>query len=351
MGKINIDSILLSSGKNAELNTWNYYNKVMPNIQKTSEQIILKTDTYTCKINSYDEALLYILVIYSFAPVWIMRQWIDKEDCFEAVSNRDYSKEKILNWINIGLVWCQPSVTGEYLRPTYLLFELFNERKQKFKDIPYNQLTHTISEEQVTFEILTGQKESAINKYFNKLYIPRYSPLGFDIKDSVGTNVIGEHDFKSTLIYSKLPVEEINETEYQINKGIQERKIITEEFNDFSKFMIVNKLDNTGDVSKDFRFHIPDLIIPIPRRKSDSSAQSIAIEVELTSKGYSRYVRTLEDYRNNNKFGYIIWYSNDAKITELLKKAYSEVGGLGNNIKMAIFEFTVPSPSTLFNIK
>ena len=52
MGKINIDSILLSSGKNAELNTWNYYNKVMPNIQKTSEQIILKTDTYTCKINN-----------------------------------------------------------------------------------------------------------------------------------------------------------------------------------------------------------------------------------------------------------------------------------------------------------
>ena len=336
---------LASLAKNASLNTWKNYHKTFPNIIKNNNCIIVKTDQYEVQINRFEEAIFSIILDFLFCPVWLIKQWLDLNE----VLNNKTTNDTIISWINIGLVWNQESVTGSFLRPTYLLFKLFNKSLVSFTDIPFNQLTHTISEESVMFEIMTGNNQ--INKVFNEILLPRFSPLGFNIISNnifKGTNIISESDFKSQLLLQNKSIPIIEETESLIKQQIIDKKSITEELKDFTKFVIAKKKDNTGIIGKDFDFHTPDLIIPIPRNKG--KAQSIAIEVELSNKSLNRYEHTLEKYKNNNRFKSLIWFSNNGKITQNLRKAYINVKELGDTT-MLIYEYVIPSPSELFSLK
>lgn len=327
---------ILSFNKKAEVNTWERYNKVSPIITKDEYFVQLKTDNCEVNISNLEESILSIILNFTFCPVWLVKTFL---------KNRKYqlteSVEDIINsWIDIGLLWLESSVTGSYLRPTYLLYDIFNEIPLKYSEIPFNQLTHTISEQKFMFEILTGDNDNFVNKNFSRIYIPKFSALGF--KNPLGTNIISERQFKPSLFKNS---KEIKSSENEIIEQIRQGKNITKEFEDFSKFAIVKKKSDTDNDKKDYEFHIPDLIIPIPRK--NGAPQSIAIEVEITDKKIKRYISTLNMYKNNNRFKYCIWYCANNNIISNLTKAFNEIEGLGN-VRMALHPFDVPTVNFVF---
>ena len=328
--KISVSDIKFSS--KVLDNTWQNYNPVNPSIIK-KDTVIIKTEEQEVFISNFEEVVLYIIANFLFAPVWLVENWIKKYKM-----SLNTPKNTITSWVNTGLVWIEPSVTGLYLRPTNSLFKLFNMPIIKYRSIPYNQLSHTICEEQVTLEIMLGDKDNNINKVFSKIYLPRYSPL--DLKNTSGTNIINEFQFNGLLYYKTKSNKEISDIERSLEEQINDKKAITDEFTNFSKFVIVKK-----DTEKNnYLFHVPDLIIPIKRK--DGRAQSIAIEVELSDKKIRRYTKTLEMYKNNNRYGYVVWLSQNDKITSNLTSAFKKINGLGD-VKMAIYPFKTPMTKSI----
>lgn len=323
--KMEISKIKISS-KSLE-NTWYNYNSVDPIVTK-GDSISVKTEDYEVYLSNFEEVVLYIIANFLFSPTWLIKNWIEK---YKISANS--SEDLIKLWINTGLVWMEPSVTGIYLRPTNFLFELFKQPIIKYRSIPYNQLSHTICEQQIMLEIMLGDKENNINKAFSNIYMPRYSPLG--LKSASGTNIITESQFNGLLYYKTKSEEEISDIERVLEEQINDNKEITDEFKNFSKFVIVKK-----DTKKnEYVFHVPDLIVPLKRNKG--RAQSIAIEVELSDKKVNRYIQTLEMYKNNNRYGYVVWFSGSDQITSNLTEAFNTINSLGN-VKMAIYPFKTP---------
>lgn len=339
---MDVDSILASTGINAEKNTWERKNNVVPNIIKNDNYIVIRTDEEDVYLTKFEETILEIILSFTFSPVWLVKQWLG-----ENIISDETEDDTIVSWINSGLIWSQNSVTGEYLRPTYLLFKLFDRKQEAFTDIPYNQLTHTISEQEISFSVMSGSSKSPINKAFSNMYLPKFSPLGIE-GNTNGTNIIREGEFRSVSLFMQKSIPEIEEIEFNIEQMISEGKEVTPEFDDFKNFVLVNKQNNTGELKKDYRFHIPDLIIPILR--TEGKANSISIEVELTDKRLNRYIDTLEKYKDNKKFGSLVWLTPSKSINKNLREAFKQVGGLGDT-KMYIYEFEIPSPSSIYAIK
>lgn len=346
MAKIEINE-LLSSTRNADLNTWERYHKVMPNIIKTDFNITLKTDMYEVKITSHEEVILHIIQCFQFCPIWLVEKFLNENK----LNSMEDPVNIIKSWINIGLVWIEGSVTGEYLRPTYFMYKLFGKEGKTFSSIPFNKLTHTISEQQVMYEVMSGI-DNKLNKTFNKIFVPRYSELGINCQ--IGTNIIREEEFRSISVFMSSNIPEIEQSEYEIREEIRNGKKITPELRDFKKFLIIKKKDNKGSIKTDYDIHIPDLIIPLPRyidkNTGESKALSIAIEVELTKKSLNSYIHIMNKFKDNNKFGYLVYYCANGKIAELIKKAYNSVNGLGHT-QLVIYEFVIPSPSSIYKIK
>lgn len=337
-----IDESFISSGiKTAQNNTWgNKYRNIIPNIQKEGAVIKLSYGNILVEINSFDEIILTIIMKFLFMPIWLIKQ------CYNGfnIIQDDSIDNKINSWIDIGLVWKESAVTGNYIRPTYSLFTLFGESPYTYTNIPFNTLTHTICEEKVMFDVMSG--ESNINSNEKDSLLPRVSELGFkeDIvfnDFSLGTNIIAEEDFRNPKLYTEEGIKELNDTEYQINKGIKEKATITPELTDFRQFVLIKKIDNTGFVKKDYKFHVPDLIIPCLRK--EGRPKSIAIEVELSNKRARNYEETMLRYKDNNKYGTVYWLCNTPAIMESLRSAYTSVGGTGT-CKTKLIEFIIPTP-------
>lgn len=318
--------------KRAQLSTWgNKYNPVVPSIKKEGENIYLSTNDTTVILNSFDEITLTILVKFLFVPIWLVKQF------YSSGSITFYNiDEKINSLVKVGLIWIEDSVTGRYLRPTYALFNLFGLNPYNYTNIPFNTLTHTISEEKAMFDIMSGLSP-IIEK--EQIKLPRVSELGFS-PNKKGTNVIAEEDFRNPTLFTEQGINDLNKVENAINKGILNKQKITPELQDFKYFTIVKKVANTGRFKKDYSFHIPDLVIPIPR--DNGKSKSIAVEVELTDKRVD-YKESLLRYKDNNKFGVVYWLCNSSAIATSLKNAYKEIGGCGS-CKVVLQEFVIPSP-------
>lgn len=326
--------------RNAQENTWNNrYNSVIPSIKKDGNKIILSSAHETVELDSFDEIILTIIIKFLFAPVWLLKQFYNTW----MIAGLDDPEEKINSWVNIGLVWKEAAVTGQYVRPTYLLFKLFGQDPEKFYNIPFNTLTHTISEEQVMFEVMSGRGPigEAILKREKVKLLPRISELGFD-ENNNGTNIITECDFRNPALFKDEGIKELNDTEHKINEGMRNGETVTPELEKFNQFVLVKKINNTGTIKKDFVFHIADLIIPTIR--NNGKPQSIAIEVELTNKRAVNYEETMKRYKDNNKYGAVYWLCNTPDIANNLREAYSTVGGTGT-CRTILLEFTIPTPS------
>lgn len=339
MEKLSIKKIL-QTGKNAELNTWSRSRTVNPNIEKIDNRIIVKTDDAETSISSYEEAMLQIVANFHFAPAWLVEDWIERSNVLSLLT----AKEVILSWINVGLVWIEGSVTGEYLRPTEFLHKMFGIQSVKYTDIPFNQLTHTVCEQDIMFDVFTANKNNPLYENFDDIFIQKFSPLGLDTELVEGTNIIREGEFRNVDVYGRNNIDKLNDSENKIKEGMKAGIRVTEELKDFKKFILVQKHSNTGIVAKDYSFHLPDLIIPIPREE-DGSPQSIAIEVELSIKSQNSYNEIMQRFKNNIKFGHIVYFTPNGTIVEALKNAYQQADGLGDTT-LTIYEYTIPSMSS-----
>ena len=323
---------VLSGVKNAQRNTWGgRYGKATPSVKKEGEVITLSTSLASYGFTAFDEIVLTIVMKFLFVPIWLVKQWYATG--LKMVGNESYVDDMLQKWVQLGIVWKESDVTGQYVRPTYALFQMFNEPPYKYCDIPFNMLRHTICEEQLMFEVMSG--ESVICK--QEKVMPRVSELGFEGKMS-GTNVIAEEDFRKPFVQAEY--RKVMDVEHQINAGMKDGLCVTEELKNFRYFSLVKKVDNTGEVKKDFKFHVPDLIIPVVRECG--KPRSIAIEMEISNKKLD-YVETMERYRDNNKFGAVYWFCRSSSIAGALREAFIAAGGTGA-CKTELVEFVVPSP-------
>ena len=339
--RINVDKFLDYSSEKVENNTWKYYHRTMPNMEMHDDSILVKTAESEVVIQELEETIFSILMTFLYVPAWLVENWINSESSSDGMMDEENPIIKIKSWVQIGLVYIEPSPTGEYVRPTALLFTIFQKPMQKYMPIPFNTLTHNISEQQVMFEVMMGKNK--INKDLQSVLLNKYSVL-FEKEIGEGTNIISEKEFRSVEIYTS--EEKLKAIESEIELQIQSGEIVTAEMEDFRKFNIVKKVGSTGNINKDYLTHVPDLIIP-SLRNPDGTPNSVAVEIELTSKGLARTEGTLKKYKDNNKFGYLVWFSNSNLITQNLRIAYENIKGTGS-CKMLIYEFDIPSPKSLF---
>ena len=261
--------------KNAQNNTWSdRYTNVMPAVKFNGATITYSTSLKSVDITPFDEVVLTIVLKFLFVPVWLVKQWYGLGTGM--VGSDNFVDSMIQDWIDIGIVWKEAEVTGEYLRPTYALFQMFQTPPYRYYNIPFNTLRHTICEEHMMFDVMTGG--NIILKH--EKVMPRISELGFEGNLGPGTNIISEEDFRNPELLTN--TKKLLDAEHQINEGIKNGDAVTLELRDFRYFTLVQKIDSTGNPKKDLKFHIPDLIIPVPRKAG--KPMSIAIEMELSNK-------------------------------------------------------------------
>lgn len=329
---------IVSGTLNSQENTWkDRYNSILPDFKKDGEKIIMTKGNDSAIIEPFDEIILTILLKFLFIPLWLVRQCYNTNIMILGMNTCD---DKINSWIKLGLIWKESTVTGIYIRPTYALFKLFGVPQEKFYNIPFNTLTHTISEQKVFFDIMAGFSSilAKENRMGHKL-LPRVSELGFK-ESNIGTNIITEPDFRNPYLFRDEGIKELANTENKINNAMKNGDNFTPELANFNQFTLVKKVNNTGEIKKDYKFHLPDLIIP--NLRENGQPRSIAIEVELSNKR-GGYIETMNRYKDNNKFGSVYWLVSMNSTANALRDAYKEVKGTGS-CSTHLLEFVVPTP-------
>ena len=335
------DDFIQSGTLNSSNNTWGgRYNAAIPYFNKKGSFLEVQANGVTTSITSYDEITLFLLVKYLFIPAWLVEQWYET-GTFDIIGIKAKNgRDKIKDWVKLNLCWLESTPTGIYLRPTKALFQMFNYEMDKYTNIPTNTLTHTVSEISVSHDIMSGQHP--ILKRFKVL--PRQSFLGLPPQE-IGTNIICEADFRNPAMWSEQGMQKVIEIEKKIDEGILEGKTVTPELTDFRYFSVIKKVDDTGIPKKDYVSHVPDIVIPMIRECGQP--RSIAIEVELTSKGIRGYEESIKRFKDNNKFGFVIYLCGGPGVAESLKKAYRNIGGSGMT-KFIIMEYVIPQPQYKF---
>ena len=310
-------------------NTYYRSPRVTPNIEKKSNCVIIKTLENQVEIRKLEEIILYIIADFKFSPFWLVQQWFEvakRKDCFKQVSN----------WVQTGIVWIETTSIGVFLRPSKLLLDLFKIEFQDFVQIQLGTMNHTCSEEQLIFDMMFGNENSEMWQIVEQdEKLPCYHPLGIEVENDRGTIAIRERNFKIDRYKEK----EIIEREKDLIKDISSGDRFTMEFNDFSLFPIVN-----FNEKKELVTQTPDVIVPIPR--IDTLPRSYAIELELSPKMLFKYINIMKNYKNNNRFGKLFYLCSSVRISESIRKAYKEVGGLGT-CELFIIPFTSPSMKLL----
>ena len=204
--------------------------------------------------------------------------------------------------------------------------------EQRYVEIPFNLLNHTCAEEQIVFDISTGNPHSelwSVIKSDKKL--PCYHPLKIKCNNDTGSMVIREEHFK----LNRFDPKTLEEQQDNLKKSIMTKNPFTLEFNDFSLFPLVCYDENNNIVTQK-----PDVVIPIPR--INSTPQSYSIELELTAKSQDRYDKIMQNYKNNLIYGKLFYLCGNARIAKLVKTAYKNVGGLGT-CRLFIVPFVAPA--------
>lgn len=335
MPKIDNESLFLDSRISIINTRQERYNNVNFKCELVNDEYVLISDGGRLHIDIFDEIALYILVKFRFCPAWLMRQWYETKNTTNVIG-RD--NDKLRKFIEFGLMYEFPSAVSVFFMPTNKLASLFNVKLGGFTNPPYNTLTHTISEEQIMFECLSG-----ISPYTKDIKcIPYISKLGLG---TYGSFCIPEEDYSIRNTYFSRHIEEFNDQEARLAKEILSGKTITTpDFKEF-KLTIHKKIDQY-----EYELKIPDLAVLVPRRIDGGIAlpMSIALEVELTCKGTEKYKKILDIYWNNLKYGRVVYLVNNKKTRDCLVEAYKFVrqkhieDGQTRTCEFKIIEFEVP---------
>ena len=337
-----IDKESLFEGSNVSLiNTRQQrYNNIRfsGELSDNKTEYILTSEQGKLSLSIKDEIVLYIIAKFRFCPSWLARQWYEESSDNIAMVGEDVGRTKLRSFIDFGLIYEFPSAVAVFLMPTDRLASLFGVKLGSFNNPPYNTLTHTISEEQVMYECLSGNA-----KYLsNTKCIPYVSSLGLG---SIGAACFPESDYSVRSSFFQKHIEEFNDQEARLAQEILQGKIITTVDFKESKFTIHKKIDQY-----EYNMKIPDLAVLAPRVISDGLAlpMSVALEVELTCKGVEKYERLLDLYWSNLKFGTVVYLVNQKKTRDCLIEAYRNVqekhaaDGEEQVCKVKLVEFEVP---------
>lgn len=331
------NELVFDGSKTSLINTRQQrYNNVRFTAELVNNRYVLKSDSGTLEIDSFDEVVLYIITSYRFCPSWLAKQWYNTKT---TIISGDVGQSRLREFINMGLIYEFPSAVAVFLMPTDRLASLFGIKLGGFNNPPYNTLTHTISEEQVMFECLTGQADyiSDIN------CIPHMSFLGLG---PIGSECVPELEYSVTNKTFKNEIEKYNDQEYHLFKQMTDGSDnpITDVDLRQRSLVIHKKVDQY-----DYDIKIPDLAVLAPREIRDDGIKypkSIALEVELTRKGVEKYKKILDIYWDNLKFGRVVYLVNDKKTSEQLSEAYKYVydknDGDCQTCELKIVEFEVP---------
>ena len=305
-------------------NSFYRHPKVTPNIEKYQDHVVVKTLDTECKIYKLEEVTLYIIADFKFAPVWLVQQW------FELYGRDDYF-QSVLNWIAVGIVWTETTSMGVYIRPTKLLLDLFQIENDNYMAIPFGLLNHTVSEEQMIFDLHMGNKKSEMWQIIKDAeMLPVYHPLGIKVENEVGTLALRETHFR----LNRYDTKELVTRDLKIREEIETKPKFTSEFSDFTMFPIVSVY------GKKVIVQTPDVIIPLPRK--DGVAQSYAIEIELSPKSKEKYEQIMRNYKDNIKFGTLLYFCGTARIARMIREAFDVVGGLGT-CELFLLPYTPPA--------
>lgn len=319
------------------------YNNVRFSSELKDGNYVLTSEEGKLSLTIIDEIVLYIICKYRFCPVWLARQW------YESVNNgvtlgEDITTSKLRSFIDFGLIYEFPSAVSVFLMPTDRLATIFNVKLGAFTDPPYNTLTHTISEEQVMWEFMSGQ-----NKLLNELpHFPFPSNLGMG-KYEKGALIIPEMDYSVKNSYFKKNIDEFNDSEAKLAQEIVEGTIITSVDIQEGNLMIHKKIG-----PDEYDVKTPDLVLLAPRKLDEDGIalpQSTALEVELTNKRDVDYTRLLDLYWDNLKYGHCIYLVPNSKIKDSIVTAVDRLykkhqeDGIEQTCQFEVVEFQIPSNS------
>lgn len=320
-------NILSIQDKESVKNSYYRAPKKVPSIQKISDKIIeVRTADSSCQISKLEETILHIIAQFKYSPFWLMQQWF-----YLYTKTNGYNI--VLSWIEVGLVWAETTSMGIFIRPTKFLFDMFKIEDEKYLEIPFGMLNHTCAEQQITFDINMGNPTSELwHVIKNEETLPVYHPLSLKFEKEDGTICIREADFR--IGFKRYNSETLLQMENEIREQIKLAVKYTEEFNDFSRFPIININENGELVTQ-----TPDIIVPIPR--DNGMPKSFAIEIELSPKGADKYIAIMQNYKNNVKFGKLFYLCGSQRIAKLVKDAFKAVKGLGT-CELYLLPFTAP---------
>lgn len=313
------------------------YNNVRYKAEVKCDRYILTSEQGKLEMDIFDEVVLSIIGKYKFCPLWLAKQWYETNTTTAiGVDN----ESKIRKFIDFGLLYAFPSTVATFLMPTERLASILDIKLGEFTNPPYNTLTHTISEEQVMFECLTGKA-----KYLEGINcIPYISIWGIG---AIGCCCIPEIDYSIRNSYFNNHIEEFNDQEANLAKEMLSGNIVTTA--DFKELkMTIHKKQSQHK----YGLKIPDLAVLATRKLVGNIAmpQSIALEVELTNKGIEKYIDIFEIYWNNLKYGRVVYLVNDKKTRDCLVKAYKTVWNRHINddktCEFKLVEFVVPYDRT-----
>lgn len=327
-------------------NTWYLSSNITPSFVIEDGVIIAKTIEKEIIIDKTLECLLRTLCIFSYCPIWYFEnQMSDKK----YVENEDW----LYDLMSLNIIFAENLTNGVFLRPTANLYRLFKEPYKPYKTIPYNMLTHDMSKFDIYFQCLYGCQKDIIGilkdrKITDKIYNAGlicsnanrdYSVIemfegddgNYDLEEFDSIKIIDESNIK----IHKSNIERITHIENLIIEDMRKGKIETYELLNYDALFASNV-----NCNKEIVLQFPDLIIPI-KRNSDFSPNSIAIEVEITCKGYDHYLQNVAKYKNNLKYGVVIWFVNDIRTKARIYQAYKEIGGTGYT-QTYILNYTTP---------
>ena len=343
--EIDIELLLNSSSQVSERNTWESYNHVINQaIELEDDRVIIWKHDKRVILDYQLESLLSVLVDYNYLP---------KSFVLDFLKDLDYISIKgtsiLCNMIDLGMVWVDRHRTGDFIRPTLFTYKLFGKENPEYRELNYSQIKHDMAISKVMLEVMTENPNNLVTKYFKDIIQTRESNLigKYKVKYQNGIKIISEKDYDG--LYGSLSLDAIvvQEKEQQIFKEIKSGIRETLEFREPGCFPIVkirkDKMDSQKAIDSYYMIK-PDITVPI-HRDSYGEPQSISIEVELSMKSEIRYHHILGMYKNNNKYGVLIYYCASQKIIDRLNKVLNEK--FEGNLGTCAHRFVLWSPPKL----
>lgn len=329
MPKISKEEILFNIQNSILSTREERYKQVDFTIHKEENRCILQSGPAQLELSINDEIILYILFIYGYMPLFLAKQFL------KTGSFIGQEKSKLIQYRDFGLIYEYPTPVGIFLMPTDKLAILFGKNLGDFVSPNYNLLTHSVSEEKIMYECMTGTAE-----YLKDIpHIPYISQLGLG-KNSDGTSIISEEQYSVSRGFFYKNLEKYNEDESKLREEIKAGKQITTP--DLKEQNLIIYKKKSADK---YDYKLPDLAILAPRKIINGIAfpQSTAIEVELTGKGMNKYKDLLQLYYNNMKFGKVIYLTPDGKIRDDLLKAWNKIDkSKTQTCELEILDFVIP---------